>query len=308
MREYDSSKSFKHMIKAMIKETWADSSFMTVSEGRLYTYFKTSHRGKEIDHTDGIGSKGHLHWLQGTFHEAVLDVLAMNINDLAMVGCIPYKTQIHLNMPKENNEILFAVMRHMVDECKKRKIVITGGETSINNLSSFDISMSMSGVVAYPKDDWVAPGATLIGIKSNGAHSNGFTLLRKIFELGDARLTLPTKDYSKIAPLSYPSMHITGGAYTKLKDILPKNCNMHIHLPDNIEHKSLWEDIARNVNNDNASHYFSTLNWGIGMVVAATSPLPTLKDSLVIGSVIEGGTGQVFVQPPSFVKCDKVVL
>lgn len=304
---YESSKPFKHAIKSMIKDTWKNNAFITIQDDLLYPTFQTSHRGKEIDHTDGIGTKGHLHWLNGTFHEAVLDVIAMNVNDLAMVGCVPYKAQIHITLPRYNQDALLTIMQHMVNECIKRKIAITGGETAINNLSAFDISMTVSGVVSHAKTRNLQEGDVLVALLSNGAHSNGFTLLRKCFDYGDSRLLLPTADYSKVDIMNnpYACMHITGGAFTKLKDILPTNCDAHLHIPSKIKHIDFWQDVAKHVTLENVAEFFTTLNWGIGMVIAIPATRSIPKDSIVIGHVAKG-SGKVMVKPPQFMNYEKV--
>lgn len=300
---YEASKPFKHAIKDMIKKTWKGNPFITVQEGSLYTTFQTSHRGKEVDHTDGIGSKGHLHWLNGTYHAAVLDAIAMNVNDLTMVGCIPYKAQIHLTIPRYNEEAIITIMEHMVNECAKRNIAITGGETAINNLSAFDISMTVSGVVSHEKAKTFQDEDVLIGLMSDGPHSNGFTLLRKVFDFGDPRLLLPTVDYSKETLLNnpYACMHITGGAFTKLRDLLPKTCDIHLRIPQNIRQISFWSQVAELVTKDNIVEFFSTLNWGIGMVVAIPSTRSIPKGYTVIGHVSKG-TGAIHIEPSNLVK------
>jgi phosphoribosylaminoimidazole (AIR) synthetase len=102
-------------------------------------------------------------------------------------------------------------------------------------------------------------------------------------------------------------MHITGGAFTKLKDILPKTCDAHVNIPANIKHIDFWQDVAKHVNTENIAEFFTTLNWGIGMIIAIPSTRSIPKDSVVVGHVSKG-TGKVIVKPPHFMNYEKVQL
>ena len=86
----------------LIQETW-NTPHVEV-ENNIYPIIKKKFSFPEIDHTDGIGSKALYHWQQKTFKAAVLDALAMNLNDLALGRAVPYKLQNHLAMPEENFE------------------------------------------------------------------------------------------------------------------------------------------------------------------------------------------------------------
>lgn len=82
---YDTTKPSNKVVAEQMRRTWKDNRWLTVIDGP-YPLFrrKVDMPVWEVDHTDGIGTKGVLHWKHRTFRNAVLDALAMNLNDLTM--------------------------------------------------------------------------------------------------------------------------------------------------------------------------------------------------------------------------------
>ncbi len=168
---YNPEKPYKNQILELIKKTWI-TPYISVQEG-IYPVFKRKFDYPEIDHTDGIGTKGIYYWNRRTFRNAVLDALAMNLNDLAMARAVPYKLQCHLILPEDNKSVILDIMKNLVIECKKRQIAITGGETSIqDNVQGIDISLTVSGFVKKAKGNQFLVGDMLVGFASSGLHSN----------------------------------------------------------------------------------------------------------------------------------------
>ena len=97
---YNPAKPYKHKILKLIESTW-DTPYVRVTGG-VYPLIKRKISFPEVDHTDGIGTKGFYHWRQETFKEAVIDALAMNLNDLAIVRAVPYKLSNHITVPVED--------------------------------------------------------------------------------------------------------------------------------------------------------------------------------------------------------------
>ena len=126
---YNPTKPYKSQILAEIKKTWR-TPYVDI-RADVYPIVKNKFSLPEVDHTDGIGTKGIYHWQKRTFRNAVLDALAMNLNDLALVRAVPYKLSNHIFMPKDDNIAILAIVRALSQECQKRKIAITGGETSV---------------------------------------------------------------------------------------------------------------------------------------------------------------------------------
>ena len=269
---------------------------MKVEPG-LYPVFKKQFSFWEVQHTDGIGTKGFYHWKKRTFENAVIDALAMNLNDLAMVGAIPYAIQNHIVLPKDDHDAILAIVKKLVSECKKRKIAMTGGETSIHSdVHSMDISITVSAFLRKRLKKQCEVGDVLIGFPSSGLHSNGITKVREIFgKHYESAFIKPTRIYLdevlKILGQHKVNgmMHITGGAFTKLKDIL-KNVDAIILQPKESVPKIFHEIHVKGVS-DKAM--YSTFNCGIGFVLSVPKSevraiLKRFKNSFIIGEVVRG--------------------
>ncbi len=293
---YNPTKPYKHKILSLIESTW-DSPYVKVKRG-LYPVFERKISFPEVQHTDGIGTKGFYHWRKKTFRNAVLDALAMNLNDLAMVGATPYLLQNHIVLPKDDHKAILTIVSELAKECRKRKIVMTGGETSIHSdMPSMDISITVSGFVKnFPKNQCEV-GDVLVGIKSNGLHSNGITKVREIFgQQNRKEFTAPTKIYldevlSILGKCKINGMmHITGGAFTKLKDILNK-ADAIISQPRKLEPHPIFREIYNSGVSD--EKMYSTFNCGVGFVLSvpkseAEKILSQVHGSAILGEVVHG--------------------
>lgn len=300
---YDPTKPYKHKILSLIESTWR-SPHISVRRG-LYPTFKKKFSYPEVQHTDGIGTKGFYHWRYKTFQSAVLDALAMNLNDLAMVGATPYTLQNHIVLPKDDHTAIVAIVTALAKECRKRKIAMTGGETSIHSdTASMDLSITVSGFLKKERKNQCKVGDILIGIKSNGLHSNGITKVREIFgRQYKKEFTEPTRIYLDEILFVLTRhrvngmMHITGGAYTKLKDIL-KAADAVITQPNKLQPQSVFAELYRRGVSDKTM--YSTFNCGIGFVLSIPKTelkqiLRLLKNSAVIGEIVHGN-GKVHIK------------
>lgn len=297
---YNPEKPYKNQILELIKKTW-HTPYVSIQEG-VYPAFKRKFNYPEIDHTDGIGTKGIYHWSRRTFRNAVLDALAMNLNDLAMARAVPYKLQCHLILPEDDNRAILAIMKNLVAECKKRNIVITGGETSIqNNMQGLDISLTVSGFLKSEKQNQFRVGDVLVGLASNGVHSNGFTTVRETLgNRSSEAFTEPTKIYIEILQaiqekyVVHGMMHITGGAYTKLKSLLSK-ADAIITKNHSLKPQAIFRKLYTHGVTD--QDMYRTFNCGIGFVLStpkddALKIVSGIKGADIIGEVIPG-TGKV---------------
>lgn len=293
---YDSTKPYKYKILKLIKSTW-QTPHVNVDSG-TYPIIKKKFSFPEVQHTDGIGTKGIFHWQKRTLRNAVLDALTMNLNDLAMIGAIPYALQNHIVLPKDDHAAIIIIIRALTQECRKRKIAITGGETSIHSdVKGLDISITVSGFVKYRRQNKCRVGDILIGLKSNGLHSNGITKLRETLRNHYRNeLTRPTKIYfdTILSLLAYYQingmMHITGGAFSKLKDILVNGQAVIVH-PKKLWPQKIFFDIYKKGVTSN--EMYSTFNCGIGFVLSAPpkeaqSIISRVKNAAIIGKIISG--------------------
>lgn len=266
---YDPTKPYNKQIIKLIKQTWK-TPYLSVKNGLVKRKFNYP----EYHHSDGIGSKGVYHWQQKTLENAVLDGMAMNLNDMILERAIPYAIIDHLFIPEDNNEYIIRIMKKLTDECKKRDIAITGGETAIHNTSNeIELSITMLGFIKNPKPNKFQIGDSLIGIQSSGIHSNGFTKVREVFK--DKYLpefTKPTLIYSDLLLKLNEEydingmMHITGGAYTKLKKLL-ENADAKI-TKHSLKPQSIFRRLSKKVSD---VEMYKTFNCGIGFILS-TSP------------------------------------
>ena len=151
---YDPTKPYKKQIFELIEKTW-DNPYISVKKD-VYSIIRKNFDLPEIDHSDGIGSKGVYHWERRTFRNAVLDTLAMNLNDLALMRAVPYKLQNHIIIPEDDKKAILEIVSSLSEICQERKIAITGGETSIhNNINGMDIGMTVSGVLPTEKPNQI---------------------------------------------------------------------------------------------------------------------------------------------------------
>lgn len=293
---YNPTKPYKEKILSLIKSTW-ETPYVSVKAG-TYPIVNKKFSYSEVDHTDGIGTKGYYHWQKRSFKNAVIDALAMNLNDMALVGAIPYKLQNHILIPEDDNKAILEIIAVLSKECKKRKIAITGGETSIhNNLKEMDISITVSGLVKKVKTNKFKKGDVLIGLKSNGLHSNGFTKVREIFgKEFRPEFIEPTKIYlDTILDLNekyaiHGMMHITGGAYSKLKSLLVKT-DAVITRDHKLKPQKIFLELYQKSISD--EEMYQTFNCGIGFVFSvspkdAAKIVSEIDGAEVIGKVVSG--------------------
>ena len=300
---YNPTKPYKHEILKLIESTWR-TPYVRVERG-LYLIVTKKFQYPEVHHTDGIGTKGYYHWKKRSFRSAVLDALAMNFNDLAMVGAVPYTLQNHIILPKDDHGAILSIVTALANECRVRKIAMTGGETSIHSdVKSMDISMTVCGFVKKRRQNQCKVRDVLIGLKSSGLHSNGFTTVRKV--LGNnhrPEFVVPTRIYSDevLSVLEqhtvHGMMHITGGAFTKLKDILGK-ADAIIEQPKKLQPQSIFHKLYdKGLSN---KVMYTTFNCGVGFILSvpkqeAPKILKKLRGSAVIGE-IEQGKGEVHIK------------
>ena len=175
--------------------------------------------------TDGVGSKLLLAEEMDSIHTVGIDCVAMNTNDLICVGAEPLSFVDYVALDKPDEELMAKIGMGLAEGCKQSNCTLSGGETAIlpELVHGFDIAGTSVGYVKQNKiidGTKIAEGNTLIGLESSGPHSNGYTLIRKLFdgdkELGK-KLVEPTRIYVKevmelINQVNVNGIaHITGG-------------------------------------------------------------------------------------------------
>lgn len=242
-----------------------------------------------VSSTDGVGTKLKLAFLTGKHDSVGIDLVAMNVNDILSVGAKPLFFLDYIATGKIDKKVLVDVVKGIAEGCRQAGCSLIGGETAempgFYKPGEYDLAGFCVGVVEKAKivdGRKIEAGDYLVGIESNGLHSNGFSLVRKIFSEKELikyadELLKPTRIYVKpilslLSALARPLAaikgiaHITGGAfYDKIPRIIPEGLGIRID-------KESWPlpKIFRLIQEKGKvpeADMYRTLNMGIGMVL-----------------------------------------
>ena len=256
--------------------------------------------------TDGVGSKLLLAEEMNSIHTVGIDCVAMNTNDLICVGAEPLSFVDYVALDKPDEKLMAKIGMGLAEGCKQSNCTLSGGETAIlpELVHGFDIAGTSVGYVKQDKiidGTRIVEGNVLIGLKSSGPHSNGYTLIRKLFdgdkELGK-KLVEPTRIYVKevmelINQVNVNGIaHITGGGLDNISRI---NDNFQYVIDNPLPVPSVF-DWLQEKGNIETKEMYRTFNMGMGMIIivnkadAEKSVSILGKHAQVIGSV-ENGKG-----------------
>jgi phosphoribosylaminoimidazole synthetase len=247
--------------------------------------------------TDGVGTKVELAARLGMYRGVGADIVNHCIDDVLVQGARPLFFLDYIASSKLNAEHVAEVVTGMAEACEAAGCALLGGETAempgVYAPGAFDIAGTLVGIVEQrdmlPQGEPRA-GDALIGIASNGPHTNGYSLLRKIFEwlpmdstppgfdrtLGEA-LLVPHRSYLDVlAPALADGRvkalaHITGGGLPEnLPRVLPDDCNAVIEL-GSWPVPPLFRLVREVASQLDAYELYRTLNMGVGMVVVCAA-------------------------------------
>ncbi len=305
---YDTTKPYNEEIKRLIQTTW-NTRYVRVDKHGTRRKHGTP-QGPAWRHVDGIGTKGEDHWRERTFSAAVQDALAMNLNDFARDRCIPFEVCDHIFLPTDDHAAMIDIVSHMVDQCRAYNLAITGGEPAIHEGSKgLEISMTMLGVRRSFEPNAFRDGDILIGMGSSGVHSNGFTRIHHVFDDWETLpddITTPTFIYYNVIDNIdrmfgiHGMTHITGGAFTKMKEYLGGN-DAHIHRSHTLSPHQIFINLrGRGISDE---EMYKTFNCGIGFVIGVDAGMVTQCLRItrrhfvadVIGTVLPG-SGLVHIE------------
>ena len=282
--------------------------------------------------TDGCGTKVKLAMVMDKHDTIGIDAVAMCVNDIACAGGEPLFFLDYIACGKNYPEKIAAIVKGVAEGCKQSDAALIGGETAehpgLMPEDEYDIGGFAVGVVER-KDlitgENIKPGDVLVGIASSGVHSNGFSLVRKVFEmtkesldtyydelgktLGEA-LIAPTKIYVKAlrgvkdAGITIKGCsHITGGGfYENIPRMLPDGVRAVVQK-DSYEVPAIFKLMAKTGNIEEQMMY-NTYNMGVGMMLAvdaadADKTVAALQaageEAFVVGHVEAGEKGVTLV-------------
>lgn len=281
-----------------------------------------------VSGTDGVGTKLKLAFIMDKHDTVGIDCVAMCVNDIACAGGEPLFFLDYIACGKNYPEKIATIVKGVADGCKQAGAALIGGETAempgFYPMDEYDLAGFAVGVVDE-KDlitgENIKPGDVLVGIASSGVHSNGFSLVRRVFDmtqeslntyydelgttLGEALLA-PTKIYVKALKSVKDAgvtikgcSHITGGGfYENIPRMLPEGVRAVVKK-DSYEVPAIFKLMQRTGNLEEKMMY-NTYNMGLGMVLAldpadADKTLEALKaageTAYVVGTVEAGEKG-----------------
>ncbi|MDM8335347.1 phosphoribosylformylglycinamidine cyclo-ligase [Wolbachia pipientis] len=284
-------------VKLIVEETKKEEVISEV--GSFSALFDFATLGKKYDHpvlvssADGVGTKL-LIAQEVNKHDTIgADLVAMCVNDLLTQGATPLFFLDYFAAGVLSKDVLLPVVQGIVEGCKQAKIALVGGETAemsgMYSNSHYDLAGFVVGVVdrskILPSCDLMKAGDYIVGLESSGVHSNGFSLVRHIFEdldigyndsspwndqLWGEVLLKPTKIYvDSLLPIVSQVKgiaHITGGGLVdNIPRILPKNLLANINI-----NSWKWPDIFLWLAEEGKiekGEMLKTFNCGIGMIL-----------------------------------------
>ena len=249
-----------------------------------------------VSGTDGCGTKVKLAFLMDKHDTIGIDCVAMCVNDIACAGGEPLFFLDYIACGKNYPEKIATIVKGVAEGCKMSDAALIGGETAehpgLMPEDEYDLAGFAVGVVDQ-KDlitgENIKPGDVLIGIASSGVHSNGFSLVRKVFEmtteslntyydelgttLGEA-LIAPTRIYVKALRAVKEAgvtingcSHITGGGfYENIPRMLPEGARAVVKK-DSYEIPAIFKLLQKTGDIEEQMMY-NTYNMGLGMVLA----------------------------------------
>lgn len=291
--------------------------------------FKTMEQPTLVSGTDGVGTKLKVAFEMDRHDTVGIDCVAMCVNDIACAGGEPLFFLDYIACGKNEPEKIASIVSGVANGCKQSGAALIGGETAempgFYPVDEYDLAGFAVGVVDRKNmitGKTIAKGDVLVGIASSGIHSNGYSLVRKVFEmkkeslnktyeslggksLGETLLT-PTVIYVKALRTIKEGgvtikgcSHITGGGfYENIPRMLPENAHANIKV-GSYKIPPIFDMLAKEGNISKEMMY-NTYNMGIGMLLAVDAADADKTVALaeqagekvyIIGEIAEGEKG-----------------
>ena len=283
-----------------------------------------------ISGTDGVGTKIKLAFLLDKHNTIGIDSVAMCVNDVICCGAKPLFFLDYIACGKNVPEKIEAIVKGVAEGCVQSGCALIGGETAempgFYPIDEYDLAGYSTGVVDRSKildKTTVTEGDVIVALPSSGVHSNGFSLVRKVFDVENAdikspveelggksigeTLLTPTKIYVKPMLALFEQVkvkavsHITGGGfYENIPRSLPSGYSAKIKKSD-VRILPIFELIAK-TGNIPERDMFNTFNMGVGMIAVvskedAAKAVEVLRaqgeDAYVIGEVVKSDEGVI---------------
>lgn len=282
-----------------------------------------------VSGTDGVGTKLKIAFLMDKHDTVGIDCVAMCVNDIICCGAKPLFFLDYIAVGKNYPEKVAQIVSGVAEGCVQSGAALIGGETAempgFYPVDEYDLAGFTVGVVDKDKiirNEEQKAGDVMIALRSSGVHSNGFSLVRKVFTVneqnlarhyGDLGTTLgeclltPTKIYVKpvmelLKAVKVKSLsHITGGGfYENIPRSLPDGITASIER-SSVQVLPIFDLIAK-TGNIPERDMFNTFNMGVGMIAVvdkndADKALAALKaageDAYILGELVNGEEGVI---------------
>ena len=282
-----------------------------------------------VSGTDGVGTKLKMAFLMDKHDTVGIDCVAMCVNDIICCGAKPLFFLDYIAVGKNYPEKIAQIVSGVAEGCVQSGAALIGGETAempgFYPVDEYDLAGFSVGIVDKDKvlnNKTIKEGDVIIAIPSSGVHSNGFSLVRKVFDvenndikayvpelnksIGEALLT-PTKIYVKPMLALFDEItvkavsHITGGGfYENIPRSIPKGFTAKIEKSA-VKILPIFDCIAK-TGNIPERDMFNTFNMGVGMSVVvakedADKAIEILKangeDAYIMGQIVSGDEGVI---------------
>ena len=311
--DIDAGNRTVELMKNSVRSTYTDSVLAGIgSFGGLFdaSALKEMAHPVLVASTDGVGTKVKLAASVGRYRGIGHDIVNHCINDILVQGAKPLFFMDYFATSKLNPEQTAEVVTGIAEACREASMALLGGETAempgVYQPNEFDVAGTIIGVMereAILPRPTIQAGDVLIGFQSSGPHTNGYTLIRKVFEntfldesLVDVLLT-PHRSYFNVL---YPYLskvkalaHITGGGFFEnIPRVLPESLSAVIQM-NSWQVPPFWT-LIQEKGNISTEEMYRVFNMGIGMVaVVDKSMLADLQKSIsepsfVIGELVKG--------------------
>ena len=313
--------TLKRGIQSIVRSTHGPEVLGKI--GGFSGLFRVNFKGMKdpvlVSSVDGVGTKLKVAFAMDRHDTIGQDLVNHCINDIAVLGARPLFFLDYIAAGKLEPAVFRQLLGGLAKACKAAGCAIIGGETAqmpgMYREGEYDVAGTIVGVVDRPKmldGSLVRPGDVLVGLPSDGLHTNGFSLARRVlFEdmglktssrLPELRLTLGEellrvhRNYQPLiaslpAGLVHAAAHITGGGLIdNLPRVLPKGCQANIRR-DSWRVSPIFQIIQRAASVDPVEMY-NVFNMGIGMVLIVPKKRETeavrQTRGRVIGEIVEG--------------------
>jgi len=264
--------------------------------------------------TDGVGSKVLIANEMGKWDTVGIDCIAMNVNDLLAIGAEPIAFVDYLALEKHKPGFAEEIGIGLAKGAEMSKMSIVGGETATlpDVIRGFDLAGTCIGIVSKDQiltGEKIKEGDVLVGLKSSGVHSNGYSLVRKIIKespynyqdycpydakktIGDELLT-PTRIYMEVLDVIkkhevHGLAHITGSGLLKLRRIT----NLGFDIYDPIEPPEIFKFLQKSGNISDADMY-KTFNMGMGFLFVVPEEVALyvvgMTGGKIVGKIVKSG-------------------